>query len=250
MIAGEADHRNDRQRGTPPRRIVDAHHHVWDTRLGRHPWLCENPPIRFRYGDYSAIRRPYLPADYRRDAAPLEIAASVYVETEWRDDDPAGEMDWLAGIMASEGLPSVAVAQAWLDAPDCAAVLESHAARGFVRSVRHKPRANPAPGGPAGAMGEGPGGRVSRALRRWVSASTCRRPGGTLARRGRSPTPFPRRGSSSTIPDCPPTVRARASQAGEAPWRRSPARPTSRSRSRGSDSRAGPGPRRRTARWS
>ncbi len=154
MVAREADHRNDRGRGTPPRRIVDAHHHVWDTGLGKHPWLCEDPPIRFRYGDYSGIRRPYLPADYRRDAEPLEIAASVYVETEWRDDDPAGEMDWVAGIMASEGLPSVAVAQAWLDRPDCAGVLESHAARGFVRSVRHKPRANPAPGGLPGAMGE------------------------------------------------------------------------------------------------
>ncbi len=53
MVAREADHRNDRGRGTPPRRIVDAHHHVWDTGLGKHPWLCEDPPIRFRYGDYS-----------------------------------------------------------------------------------------------------------------------------------------------------------------------------------------------------
>jgi predicted TIM-barrel fold metal-dependent hydrolase len=34
----------------------------------------------------------------------------------------------------------VAVAQAWLDREDCAAVLESHASRCFVRGVRHKPK--------------------------------------------------------------------------------------------------------------
>jgi predicted TIM-barrel fold metal-dependent hydrolase len=137
-----------------PQRIVDAHHHVWDTRLGTYPWLCEELPIPFRYGDYSALRRPYLPDDFRADAAPLAIAASVYVEAEWRPDDPAGEMDYIAGIREKHGLPSVAVAQAWLDRADCKGVLESHAARGFVRSVRHKPRSNRTPGGPAGAMAD------------------------------------------------------------------------------------------------
>jgi predicted TIM-barrel fold metal-dependent hydrolase len=127
------------------RTIVDAHHHVWDTRLGTYPWLCDDPPIAFRYGDYAAIRRPYLPADYRADAAPYAIAASVYVEAEWSRNDPTGEMDYIAALRAHDGLPTVAVAQAWLDRDDCAAVLESHAARGFVRSVRHKPRANASP---------------------------------------------------------------------------------------------------------
>ena len=37
--------------------------------------------------------------------------------------------------------PTVAVAQAWLDRDDCAAVLEAHARHSFVRGVRHKPRA-------------------------------------------------------------------------------------------------------------
>jgi predicted TIM-barrel fold metal-dependent hydrolase len=136
------------------RRIIDAHHHVWDTRLGTYPWLCSNPPIAFRYGDYARIRRPYLPPDYRADVAPFELAGSVYVEAEWRPDDPSGEMDFIAGLRGEHGLPSVAVAQAWLDRADCAAVLEGHAARGFVRSVRHKPRSNPSPGGAAGAMSD------------------------------------------------------------------------------------------------
>ncbi|MBL8588212.1 MAG: amidohydrolase family protein [Methylobacteriaceae bacterium] len=129
----------------PARAIVDAHHHLWDPGRNYHPWLCDQPPIAFRYGDYAAIRRPYLVADYRADAAPWRIEASVYVETEWDPRDPVGEMDYVAGLRAASGLPSVAVAQAWLDRADSAAILDSHAARGFVRSVRHKPRANATP---------------------------------------------------------------------------------------------------------
>jgi predicted TIM-barrel fold metal-dependent hydrolase len=124
------------------RRIVDAHHHLWDPVRNYHPWLCDEPMISFRYSDYSAIRRPYLAADYRTDATPWIIDASVYVETEWDPSDPDGEMDYVAELRRESGLPSVAVAQAWLDRPDCATVLERHTARGFVRSVRHKPSAN------------------------------------------------------------------------------------------------------------
>lgn len=74
------------------------------------------------------------------------------METEWDPNDPAGEMDYVAQLIARDGLPTVAVAQAWLDRDDVAAVLESHAARPFVRSVRHKPRSNvgPADGAPGG----------------------------------------------------------------------------------------------------
>ena len=143
------------EQATAGRAIIDAHHHVWDPTRNFYPWLCEDPPIRFRYGDYSAIRRPYLPEAFRRDAAPYRLLGSVYVEAEWDPRDPTGEMDYIARLRAETGLPSVAVAQAWLDRADCAAVLESHAARGFVRSVRHKPRANPAPGaGTPGGMTE------------------------------------------------------------------------------------------------
>lgn len=93
-----------------------------------------------------------MPADYRADASPWSIAASVYVETEWDPRDPTGEMDFVETLIAKDRLPTVAVAQAWLDRADNAAVLESHAARPFVRSIRHKPRANskPTDGGPGG----------------------------------------------------------------------------------------------------
>ena len=135
--------------------IVDAHQHFWNPRLHHYPWLCDEPPIAFRYGDYRALRRPYLPPEYRADAAPFVVGASVYVEAEWDPHDPLGEMRYIEGLRREHGLPTVAVAQAWLHADDAAAVIEQQAAFSFVRSVRHKPRANPAPGAAeAGGMND------------------------------------------------------------------------------------------------
>ena len=114
--------------------------HVWDPRVHYYPWLCDEQPVAFRYGDYGRLRRPYLPADYRADSVGWRVQGTVYIEAEWNPRDPGGEMEFIAGLRREHGMPTVAVAQAWLDAPDCAAVLEAHAARGFVRGVRHKPK--------------------------------------------------------------------------------------------------------------
>ena len=120
--------------------IVDAHQHFWDPRLNYHPWLCDQPPVRFRYGDYSALRRPYLPADYLGDARPHQVVKTVYVETEWDPRDPIGEMRYVERLRRETGFPTVAVAQAWLDRADLGATLAALAQFEFVRGIRHKPR--------------------------------------------------------------------------------------------------------------
>lgn len=125
--------------------IVDAHQHFWDPVANYHPWLRDEPPVPFRYGDYRAIRGRYLPPDYLADAAPIRVERTVYVETEWDPADPVGEMRYVDGLRGRYGLPSVAVAQAWLDKPDAASILAQQASFPFVRSVRHKPRANDSP---------------------------------------------------------------------------------------------------------
>jgi predicted TIM-barrel fold metal-dependent hydrolase len=144
------------------RRIVDAHHHFWDLGRNHHPWLSDEPPIAFRYGDYTALRRNYLQADYLGDTASagLEVQGTVYVETEWDPADPRGEMRFIEAYRREAGLPTVAVAHTRLDAPEAAELLAFHAAFPFVRSIRHKPRANARPG-----MGE-PGGMADSAWRR------------------------------------------------------------------------------------
>jgi predicted TIM-barrel fold metal-dependent hydrolase len=140
----------------PPLRIVDAHQHFWDLGRNRHPWLQDEPLRPFRHGDYRALRRNYLPPDYRQDAAAFDIAATVHVEAEWDPADPVGEQRWLGGLRAAEGLPTVSVCQAWLDREDVADVLAAQARFPFVRGIRHKPRAAATPGearrGEAGSM--------------------------------------------------------------------------------------------------
>ena len=123
-----------------PLPIVDAHQHFWDPRINYHPWLCDQPPVAFRYGDYSALRRPYLPADYFADAAPHKVEKTVYVETEWDPRDPLGEMRYVERLRRETGFPTVAVAQAWLDRDDAAGIIEALAQFEFVRGIRHKPR--------------------------------------------------------------------------------------------------------------
>jgi len=120
--------------------IVDAHQHFWDPRVNYHPWLCDQPPIPFRYGDYAALRRPYLPADYFADAGRHQVVKTVYVETEWDPRDPLGEMRYVEQLRQESGFPTVAVAQAWLDRDDCGTTLAALAQFDFVRGIRHKPR--------------------------------------------------------------------------------------------------------------
>jgi predicted TIM-barrel fold metal-dependent hydrolase len=124
--------------------IVDAHQHFWDPGTHYYPWLNDEPPIAFRYGDYRAIRKRYLPPDYLLDAREFKVEKTVYVETEWDPADPLGEMRYVESLRREHGLPTVAVAQAWLHQQNAFEVIEKQAAFPFVRSVRHKP--------PPGAM--------------------------------------------------------------------------------------------------
>lgn len=138
--------------------IVDAHQHFWNIEKNYLPWLRDEPPIKFRYGDYSALKRNYLPPDYLRDAEDFDVVGTVFVETEWDPKDPLGEVAWVGDLRQREKLPSVMVAQAWLDREDAAAVLAAHGRTPFVRGIRHKPKAASSPDavepGAPGSMGD------------------------------------------------------------------------------------------------
>lgn len=125
--------------------IVDAHHHFWEPELGRQPWLLPEARIPFRYGDYEAIKRSYLPPDLLKDAAGFNIVGTVTMETEWDLDDPIGEMEYTQHIQDTYGLPSAAAAHVVLDDPGVGRVLEQLASMPIVRSVRHKPGQAPRP---------------------------------------------------------------------------------------------------------
>ena len=125
--------------------IIDAHHHFWDLGLNKHPWLCGEERIPFRYGDYSPICRNYLVEDYQHDAAGHNVVKTVHMEAEWSPDDPVGETQWLHELHDATGYPHAVIGQAWFAREDIADVLAGHAAHPLMRSVRQKPSAAPSP---------------------------------------------------------------------------------------------------------
>jgi len=149
--------------------VVDAHQHFWDPSANDYPWLRPGERIPFRYGNYDALKRRYLPPDYLADAHGQDVRQTVYVEAEWTPDDPIGETRYVSNVAAQYGLPNAIVAQARLDRADVADVLAAQAAFPLVRSVRHKP------GGPATP------GDAGRTL---MSDETWRRGYALLARHG------------------------------------------------------------------
>jgi predicted TIM-barrel fold metal-dependent hydrolase len=118
--------------------IVDAHHHFWDIACNPHPWL-QKDPVSFRYGDYQAIRRNYLPADHALATASHRVLRSVLMEGEWDPADPVGEVRWISALAARSGTPHALAAQAWLDREDLNDVLAAYRSLPLVKSVRHKP---------------------------------------------------------------------------------------------------------------
>ena len=136
--------------------IVDAHQHFWDPARTPHPWLSTAPLADFRYGDYAALRRPYLPPDFRADARGHRVLATVHVEAEWDLGDEVGETRWLAALRAEHGLPTVAIGHARLEDPGVEEVVAGHARFDFVRGIRQKPSAVRSPAeskrGAAGSM--------------------------------------------------------------------------------------------------
>ena len=75
--------------------IVDAHHHFWNLDKNYYPWLVDREEKHFFLGDYSNLKRNYLPNDYPQDARDFKIIATVHVEAEWDRDDQVGETAWL-----------------------------------------------------------------------------------------------------------------------------------------------------------
>jgi len=119
--------------------LIDAHHHVWDLRANRYPWLADEPEQHFFMGDYTPLKRDYMPADYKRDAARHNVLATVHVEAEMDRATQVAETRWLTEMNRLHGMPNAIVGHAWFHTPNAGEILAQHAAFPLVRGIRSKP---------------------------------------------------------------------------------------------------------------
>ena len=118
--------------------IVDAHHHLWDLEGDlAYPWLSSGEHAY--QGDNSALRRTYMPDEYRRDTALHNVVATVHVEAECHRAKQVAETRWLTEINKRYGMPNAIVAHAWIDEPNTEEILLAHKQFPLVRGIRTKP---------------------------------------------------------------------------------------------------------------
>jgi predicted TIM-barrel fold metal-dependent hydrolase len=136
--------------------VIDAHHHLWDLSMGRHPWITGADPAMASLGNLDFLRRDYLPADYLEDVGATNFAGSVHVEAAWdRARDPVEETRWLMSIPRPRGVATRLVGFVPLEAPDVEDQLVAHRTAGPVVGVRETIRHHPDPArswAPAGLL--------------------------------------------------------------------------------------------------
>ena len=125
--------------------IVDAHQHFWEPDRNPHPWLRPGVQIPFRYGNYDAIKRRYLPDDYRREAADTGSSRQSILRRNGTRPTRSARPATRRACPSSTGCRT----RLWRrlgSTGTTSRVLAGQAAFPLVRSVRHKPGGPASPG--------------------------------------------------------------------------------------------------------
>jgi len=122
-----------------PHRIVDTHQHFWDLSLNYYPWLSDKVVVK-PYGDYAAIRKTYVKADFAADIGDLPVVKSVHIDAGHDPGDPVRETRWLQQLADARGplggFPHGIVADGNLTEPDVVEILEAQCAFANMRGLR------------------------------------------------------------------------------------------------------------------
>lgn len=116
--------------------IVDAHIHLWDLSMRKHPWLMPSDSSVQALGGLEQLRHDFGVPDYVRDSANQDIVAAVHIEALWDRDDVLGETRWLETLDKSRGIASRYVAAAPFGTPEAAAIISAQAAFPRVVGIR------------------------------------------------------------------------------------------------------------------
>ena len=126
--------------------IIDAHQHFWDLTANYYPWLQDEEPIAFRYGDYSALKRNYLPRTFvatpplTRSSGPFTSRPNGTAPV--RSRRRAGSKDSREKKVFRRRASHMPLSTI----RTLAETLQRQAAFPFVRGIRHKPVAANSPG--------------------------------------------------------------------------------------------------------
>lgn len=115
--------------------IIDAHHHIW--RLAHTPWLA-GPPVPRIFGDYAALRRDYLAAEFVRDVTAQGVVKSVYVQINVAPGQEVEEVAWVQSVAATHGFPHAITGYADLLTPDVGDVLDRELSCPNLRAIRQQ----------------------------------------------------------------------------------------------------------------
>jgi predicted TIM-barrel fold metal-dependent hydrolase len=81
-----------------PLPLIDTHQHLWDLERFNLPWVDSQP----------ALKRSYLPSDYKEAAAGLNVAKAVYMEVDVEPKQQVREAEYLIELCESQTGPTVA----------------------------------------------------------------------------------------------------------------------------------------------
>jgi predicted TIM-barrel fold metal-dependent hydrolase len=122
--------------------MIDTHVHLWDLARFRYPWM-DDPA-------FDDLRKDYLPADYRAEAAETAVDGWIHMQAEIDHQlDPVAETEWV-GALAEEGSasgvpgPLGCIVYADLRAADVHDVLSRHCRYPLTRGVRQEAWFDPA----------------------------------------------------------------------------------------------------------
>lgn len=115
--------------------IIDSHHHIW--RQADLKWL-QGPMQPRIFGEYESIRRDYPIDEYLADIASSNVAKSVYVQTNWPNDQFEDEVRWVQETADKTGWPHAIVGFADMTVPDVRPQLERLNAYPAMRGIRQQ----------------------------------------------------------------------------------------------------------------
>ncbi len=119
--------------------IIDAHHHFWDLKKNYYPFLTDKIDDNFFLGNYSKLKKNYLPSDYLLDSKGHNIIGTMHCEAEWDRSDQIGETEWLVSISNKYQLPSGIIGHAWFHTKNAEEIIEKQSSFNKVKGIRSKP---------------------------------------------------------------------------------------------------------------